>query len=358
MPLLEPNIYALWGAAQTAKGSPVAAAAMSRRLLQVAGDFQIARDDGEENYGDLPSAGTPAASKYGSSTDWINSVLGNGTPGVEATPTELAWLLWLFHGTETVTAVPGPPAAQKHTFTPQVSRGKYATFMLRVGNQVIRRHKFNDCIVTRMQIEGSTANKAVRVTPTILSLDPGETFATDPTTPSSLPTDRPFLYTDGVGAFTADGTVFTGQSQFTLVIDDAWTPVYGDDTVPFELVQGDPVVTIAATVHFEANALAQINKILYGTATPAAGAKPSKNIAALGSYSFYLKQRDSAGALNGREFKLTIPGVKWSPADYPGPNPDGGGTEIAFAGAMRPVAGQQPYTIDVNTNNADVAFTS
>lgn len=364
MPLAEPNIYALWAAAQTAKGSPVAAAGMTRRLLQVAGDFQAVPDHGSESYGDLPVAGSPASSKYGGETDWVNSVLGQGEPGCEATPTELAWLLWAFHGAETVSAVasvPGPPlvpASSKHSFVPQTARGKYLTFMQRMGASVIRRHKHNDCIITRIAIEGSTANKAVRVTPRILSLDPAETFGVDPTTPAALPVDRPFLYTDGSGTFTIDGQAFTGQSQFTLTIDDAWEPVYGDDIVPFDLVQGNPSVTLGATVHFDGAALAQINKLVYGTATPAAGTKPTRNIPALGSYAFDLRQRDSTGAYNGRRFAATVPGVKWTPADYPGPNPAGGGAEIAFAGAMRPVAGQQPYTLDVYTDSTVVAFTA
>ena len=162
MPLLEPNFYGLWGGAQTAKGTPQTVPA--HRLIQVAGDFNIARDDGSENYSDL--------TKYGAATDWVNSVLGNGAPVCEASPSELAWLLWAFHGAETVTAVTGPPAVQKHTFIPSSGRGKYCTFFARVGQSVIRRQQFNDSIITQVTIEGSTANKAVRVTPSILSLDP------------------------------------------------------------------------------------------------------------------------------------------------------------------------------------------
>jgi hypothetical protein len=345
-PLLEPNYYGLWAGKQTAKGAPNAAPA--HRLIQVAGDFAMPRDDGEENWSDL--------TKYGNRTDWVNSLLGNGEPGCEATPDELAFLLWLFHGAETVVAVTGPPAVQKHTFVPSAGRGHWATFMARVGQSVIRRHQFNDCLVTRVQIEGSTANKAVRVTPRVLSLDPGQIFAADPA--QALPADKAFLYTDGQGTFTIDGVVFPGQSQFTLVIDDAWEPVYGDDIVPFDLVQGQPVVTIGVTVLFDANALAQFNKLAYGTAAPAAGTKPLKRIPALGAYAFDLLQKDQAGAVTGREFKLTIPGVKWTLPDAPGPNPDGGSTEIALAGAMRPISGQSPYTLDVFTANGTVAFIS
>jgi hypothetical protein len=204
-----------------------------------------------------------------------------------------------------------------------------------------------------MQIEGSTANKAVRLTPRILSLDPFETSAADPSI--AMPADKSFLYTDGTGAFTIDGAVYPGHSQFTFVIDEALEPVYGDSTRPFEVVQGTPTVTIGCTILLDAQALGKFNTDVYGTASPASGVKPLSTIPALGSYECYLKQRDSTGALNGREFRIRIPSVKWTPPASPGPNPDGGSTEIALAGALRPNA--TPYTIDVNTANGVVAFT-
>jgi Phage tail tube protein len=344
MPIMEPNYYGLWIGKQTAKGTPNTAP--SKRLIQVGGDFNIPRSDGQENYSDL----TP----FGNRTDWVNNVLGQGEPAIEATPTELAYLLWLANGGETVTAVTGPPTAQKHSFTPNTNRPHWCTVFRRVGLNVLQRQQFNDCLITRVQIEGSTANKACRITPRIISLDPGEIKTADPA--AVMPTDKPFLYTDGVGAFTIDSVVFPGQSQFTIVVDNALEPVYGDDTVPNELVQGTPSVTIALTCLMDANALAQYNKMVYGTAAPTAGTKPLKGLPALGQYSAYLKQRDSAGALNGREFHPVFPAnsIKWTPPDAPGPNPDGGATEIALAGELR----GGTYTIDVNTANGDVAFTT
>lgn len=344
--MLEPSIYGLWVGKQTAKGTKNAAP--GKRLVQVGGDFGLARDDGEENYSDL--------TKYGARTDWVNSLLGNGEPAVEATPTELAYLLWLFHGAETVTAVTGPPAAQKHTFVPSSGRGHWATFVKRIGLTQIQRHSYNDSLIGRVQIEGSTTAKAVRITPRVLSLDPAELIAADPA--AAMPADKSFLYTDGTGTFTIDGVVIPAHSQFTLVIDDDLSPIFGDDVIPLDVIQGNAVVTIGVTLVMEALALARYNAMVYGSPNPAAGTKPLKGVPALGSYSFWLKQRDAAGALNGREFKLTVPGVKWAIPDSPGPAPDGGTAEISLAGAMRPVAAQQPYTIDVNTANTDVAFTT
>lgn len=341
---LEPNIYGLWVGKQVDKGTPNAAP--SKRLVQVGGNFALNRDDGEENYSDL--------SKYGARTDWVNSLTGGGEPAVEATPEELAYLLWLFHGSEVVTAVAGPPASSKHSFTPQTGRGHWATFVRRIGQSLVQRQRFADSLITRIQIEGSTANKAVRITPRVLCLDPGEVVAADPA--AAMPADRALLYTDGSGAFEINGTVIEGQSQFTFVADEDVEPVYGDDVVPHDLAQGTAVVTIGVTLVLDAEALAEYNRLVYGTPNPAAGTKPLRSVPNLGSYAFSLGQRDGAGALNGRGFDLAIPGVKWAVPEAPEPNPDGGATEIALAGAMRPIAGEAPYTLDVYTDPAVVAF--
>lgn len=346
---LESNLYGLWVGRQTAKGTENTAP--SRRLIQVGGDLGISRDDGSEQWSDL--------NKYGGRTDWINSLTGGGSPALEGTPTELAYLLWLAHGGEVVTSVVGPPTAQKHTFTPAITQGFYHTWVKRIGSSTVQRQSFIDSLITGFSIEGSTANKALRFTPTVLSLDPGKVVASDPA--AALPTGddlRPFLYTEATGTFTIDSVVVAGQSQFTFTVNEDKTPVYGDDAVPYDLVSGSPSATIGATVVFDAVGLARYNQLVYGTTAPAANTKPIRNLPALGSYSAYFKQKDATGALTGREFKLTIPGVKWAVPDAPGANPGGGNTEIALAGEMRPLGGaSQPYTIDVNTANAVVAFT-
>lgn len=351
--MLEQDIYALWGGKQTAKGTPNTAPA--HRLVQIGGDLNVAKDVGSQAYSDL--------SKYGGTVDWVNSVLGQGDPVIEATPTELAWLLWMFHGAETVTAITGPPAQSKHAFVPSSGRGHWGTFFKRIGQSVIQRQQFNDCLVTRLQIEGSTGQKDVRITPHVLSLDPAEVKTSDPV--QAMPVDVPFLYTDGAASFTIDGSVFTGQSQFTLVLDDDVNLAFGDGVTPFDSYEGNPVVTIGITMLLDAAALGRYNNLVYGSSSPSAGTKPLKSITPLGSYGFSLKQKDTAGAINGRQFDLAIPGagatgggVRWQIPDAPGPNPDGGATEIALAGSMRPPSAGNAYTLDVYTAAADVAFTA
>ena len=345
MPLLESGLYGAWIGKQTAKGTPNAAP--SKRLQMVGGNFGTARDDGEENYSDL--------TKYGARVDWVNSLTGSAEPVCHATPVETAYMLWLLHGAEVFTAmaaVVGPPAVPamgRHRFTPTSTMGHYATAFLRVGSSQIRRHQFNDCVVTRAVIEASSANKAARITPRILSLDPAQIYAADPA--AALPTDRPFLFTDygqagGAAAPTIDGSLtmggvtYRGITQWTFTIDDAWEPIYGDSATPYDFNQGTPTVSVGTTIYADAAGVAKYNLLWYGTATPAAGARPIKSIPSLDSFLGTMRQRDSTGAHAGRELITTVPGVKWAPPDAPAPNPDGGVTEIPLAGTMRPVAGR------------------
>ncbi len=342
MPELEQNFYALWAARQASRGAAAAAAAM-RRLRQIGGDFAIQRADGNEAYSDL--------SKYPANADWIDSLLGSGEPVIHGTPAETAFLYWLLHGAETVVAnaaqvgPPAVPASNTHQFRPSLTRPHWATFQKRVGNIVSTRHLYADSLVTRIVMECSTANKAMRLTSRVLSLDPAAVQAADPA--AALPAKRMFLYTDGRGEFRIDGTVFRGQTQFTFTIDEALEADYGDDTKPFEIVQGTPSVTIGATIKLDADAMALWNKLIYGAAAPAAGAKPLDRVPSLGTYSAKLTQAEVATTETNR-IDLTIPQVKWAPPELPGGNIAGGSSELVLAGAVRnPAAGGAAYALDV-----------
>lgn len=344
MALQELQVYGLWAGKQTAKGSRNAAP--GKRFKQVAGAFGVAREDGSENYSD--------ATMFPDTQDWVNTLAGNGQPGIEATPDELAWVLWAFMGGETTSAVAGPPAKTKHTIVPLPGLGHWQTWVSRQGSSVIDRLSYNDCQTSQVQIEGSTGNKAVRITPTVICLDPAEQLAADPV--AVMPTDACFLYTDGTGAFSIDGTVIRGHSQFTMVANKDLQPVYSDDVVVFDLAIGNAVTTIAVTMYFDADGRAMWNKLLYGTATPATGAKPRRGLSPLGSYTFTLTAKDRAGAVTGDKFVLTIPTVNWALPTAPAANADGGAGELALAGAMRKSApGTPDWTIAIDNDSA--AFT-
>lgn len=323
MPITESNVYALWVAKQSAKGT--AASTATKRLAQVSGDLNLKREDSMENYSDLD--------RYGLMTDFVNTVSGEGDPVVMAQPDSVAYLLWLFFGGESFTDATGstPP---KYVFTPQTTTGYWSTWWKRVGLSQTVRQKFADCKITSLTIEGSTANKVVHVTPSIISLDPAVAFTTDPS--PSLSTQRPFIYTDAVGTATIDGVVLTGQTQFQITIDNNETPVQGDAVKFMDLVAGNATVSMAGpTLVLDANGLAQYNKIMYGSTSPAAGDKPVITAPAInGSYSIEFTR----GSTTAREsLKVEVPGVKWEPTATVPPNPDGGPVEITLAGQMRKV---------------------
>lgn len=342
MSLQELQIYGLWGGKQTAKGTPQATPAT--RFKQVAGAFNAPREDGSTNYSD--------GTQYTDAQDWINTLVGNGAPNILATPDELSWLLWAFEGGETTSAVVGPPVKTKHTHVPLPGLGHWCTFNTRQGSSVINRDRYNDCQINQVEIGGSTGAKDLRITPTVISLDPAEKVAADPA--KTMPTQEGLLYTDGTGRFTIDGVTFRGHSEFTLVLNKDLQPVYSDDVTVYDLGIGNSVITIAVTLHFDADGLAQWNKLLYGTTAPAAGTKPIKVLGANGSYGFDLRQRGITGAANGNKMVASVPEVKWAVPDAPDPNPDGGAGTISLSGAMRKSA-SPAYQIDVDTDAA--AFT-
>jgi hypothetical protein len=107
MPLIETNIHGVWAAKQSAKGTP-ATTATQRFKLAGGTTMDANMDTGSTPYSD--------GTAWGDATDYLNSLLAQGQPAFEAGTDQLAWLLWLFHGAETVTPS-GTNAVQTLTTT-------------------------------------------------------------------------------------------------------------------------------------------------------------------------------------------------------------------------------------------------
>jgi hypothetical protein len=334
---------------QTAKGA-AASMATAHRLIWLAGDFNMERDEGSTRFSDL--------SKFGNLYKWLNSQLGSGEPSFAGTSEELAWLLWIFHGAETVTPITGPPAAQKHTFVPSTGRGHWSSFVRRLGVSEISRQQHVDCLITRLAVEMSTGQKDVRVGLRVLSLDPANVPNPDADPSDTIPTEKVLNYVEGATRFTVDTVVYRGQSACAFTLDEDLQAVYGDDTNPFDLVPGTPSLGLSVTLLFDQATRQMWNTKVYGSATPAAGTKPLKTLSALGSYGFDLQQKDAVGVATGVGFVGAFPNVDWTIPNYPGPALDGGAPEIVLAGVPRQVGGTPAYTLDVKTPNAIVAFTT
>jgi len=440
-----------WGK-QSAKGTENTTPA--HRGLQVAGDFGLNRDVGSVQVSD--------GTKYGSQVRFLNTMNGAGTPGIEATPSELGSLLWLAHGAETFVAgtnnvwtlagsptsgtftlviddgnqlinVSGiantvtaaalatsinaamtaaghsgtpvatgggplnttpvtvtfsgtttaaspmtltktadttspavtltnttPGVAGKHTFTPQSTQGFWSTFVRSVGTATVTRHSQVDCLIGGFTIECSQAQKDMRITPNLLSLNPYKVVASDPA--ASLPTGvdaRPFIWQEAAGTLTlgtgASTAVVNAQSAVTFTVNEDRNPAYGDDVIPYDFAVGTPTVAVSVTMIFDSTVLGRWNELIYGTATPATGATPIKGLPSAGSWTGDWKQKSGAGNVTGNEVKLTLPAINWDVPPAPEPNPAGGLAEITIGGALAPTA--TPYTIDV-WNQDNSAYTT
>lgn len=343
MPALESNVAGLWLAKQSAKGSAASAPstnANAKKLRQVGGDISVARADANEAFTD--------GNRFNDATDFVSTLVGNGAPVVQADPGSLNYLLYLMSGAETVGAATSSVYPHTFNFGPATS-SFWFTAWKRVGQTNILRQQFIDCRMSSLRVEGSSANKVVKATPTLFSLDPGVTYATDPTL--AVETDKPYLYTEAVGTFTIDGTVFKGHSSFAVVINDNVAPWYGDDVLAYDVAAGQGSVNVEGiTIFVDAAGLQQYNKIIYGSASPSAGTRPQKSVY-MGSYTFTLT-RGAAGTLRSHSF--TLSNVHWTPDAAIAPNPSGGPVELAIGAEARTSSGNQLVVVG---NVLDAAYT-
>jgi hypothetical protein len=343
--ILESSVYGLWIAAQ--KDRDTAATLAVKQLIQTGGDIDNNRDDGSDNYSDL--------SRFGTQVDFVNTLVGTGSPVIVAQANEAAYLCWLFFGSEVFTAKVPATSPPSYVFTPGDTTGYWSTIWKRVGLSAVLRQKFNKCKFTSLRIEGSTAAKLVRITPAVVSLDPGEAFVTDPV--AVFGTGEPFVYTEGEGTFKIDGDVYRGHSQFAIVCNDGGAPLYGDSVSPYDVGPGNAEITLdGITVVLDSDELKRFNTQIYGKDTPLATDKPLKTVPSYGSYEVTLTKPDPAAVpdlAKKESLKIEIPGVKWSPAVATAPDPDGKVIEHALAGTMRKVAGQPEIRITIETGAGD-----
>jgi hypothetical protein len=178
---------------------------------KVGGDMNVNRSDGSENYSD--------GSRFGDAVGFVDTIVGEGSPVLQAQAGVVGSLGAIVLGADAVSAA-GPN--YDHAETPGTG-GAWATVWKKVGATVgPLRQKFNDCRLVSLRIEGSTANKVVKITPTWLSLDSGEIFTSDPV--KVIDPDLPGAVHGGLGRFTIDGATYRGESSFAIVISDGATP--------------------------------------------------------------------------------------------------------------------------------------
>lgn len=444
---LESNIFGLWAAMQTdGRGTPADMTVGSKMLRQTGGDVTIARADGTEDYSDN--------TLFGPTVDFVNTLMGNGTPQIQAQPGTAGWLWWLACGQETVTGgandvqtltgaatggsiklamngyttpeiafdataveiqtafeaaqnvsdvklpagcveVTGGPlgtadvvitaagslanmpwpditvdntnatggvativhttvgAGFTHVATPADAGGFWSTWFKAVGSSTSVKEQFNDCRISSMLFEASSAAKVAHMTPTLISLDPGEIRAVNPTKEDDG--TIPFIYTEGSGSWTIDNITFQGHSAFSMTATWGLAEWYGDDVVPYALVNTRASVAVnGITIILDGQGLEEYNQIMYGSRNPPAGTKPLHEIGPLGSYGGKLTKVSPYTGLTQGSIEAELPTMKWDPGLSITPNVAGGPVELPLAGAFRKEPGQIPFTI--TTVNQDPAY--
>lgn len=318
---IESNVGALWGAKQTGRGVPAVAA--QKKLRWVDGDLTLQRANATENYAD--------GRRISSGMDFVDTLTGGGSPVIEGQPSEGAWLLAQHWGADAYTAG-GGTAPNTHVVTFANSGGRWLTFWKLLGQAVgPMRELYTDCKISQTVIQCMAGQKVLRVTPTILSLDPARIYGSpDPVVADSF--EDPFLWTQAEGTFNVDGIAgVAGISEVTLTVTDGFTPVYGDRITPVMLAPGRGTATIALTLSLSDETLPIWNRIHYGVDAPAPGTPP---IAAVhyGAVDFTM----SYGAGDTlRSFQLEVSKFQYATTASVNVLPGGGEIQLPVGGEAR-----------------------
>ena len=158
----------------------------------------------------------------------------------------------------------------------------------------------------------------------------------------------PLLFTEGTGALEIDGEAYGEISQFQVEINDELTPLYGDNTRPFDLAPGRSTASVSWTLVLTSDTLPMWNKMVYGTPTPAAGALPGDEVY-YGAVKFKLTR--GAGATE-ESVEIHVPKIAFQPAPAVEFQPDGGAIELGLSGQYRSDGG----TIEVTCRGSEVGM--
>lgn len=337
---MESGIFALWGGKQAARGTPAVTA--DKKLRQVAGSFAIQRAINSENFGD--------GERFANGMDYTDTLMGGGDPAFEGQAGAGAWVVAQSLGGDAYTAgTAGAPST--HILTPANAGGRWLTFWKTVGAAVPNKELYNDSRISQLVVGASSAQKVLRITPTIISCDPGIIYTTDPAVPDD--NEDPFLWTQSHGTFDIDGKgvgVITEISELTLTINDGLNPWYGEDIRVNSVVPSRGTIGVAFTLLLTDQTLPIYNQIHYGTDTPASGALPI-NTVHYGSIDMIM----SYGAGDDqRSWRQEIPKVRYATDLAVSGLVDGGPIEMAVGGEARKLDATTPM-LTITVKNADTA---
>ena len=257
-------------AIQAAKGTPATAAA--HRFYLTGGGISAPKETARLAE---TSGGRTAQGSY------VRQVRAEGSPAAYVRPNMIGGLLYAAMGAKSVSGAADP---YEHVFELAATQ-PWLTFWRMLGGTLFER--FADCKLTSLNI-ASTAGNPLVVTVGVVGLAPTAQAAGEAVAVEKVGT---FMHFDGKGALQVENTPVTRIESFTLNIETGVTLQQGDDVVPYDATEGAVNVTIE-TVETISN-FALYNRMVYGSATPAANTAPSKEMLELG------------GSPAGIDFKFT-----------------------------------------------------
>ena len=246
-----------------------------------------------------------------------------------ATPEALAFVESCIHNNDTLSA--GSP--NSHTLTSAADSSPWLTFIQRVGTGTdVLRDKFVDCRIVSYEINGSAgSDDPVTITCSVIGLTIETAQAADPS-PSDNPNSEsePYVWTDVAGQLTIDSDSFPNVSQISLSVSTGEELYFADNITAHDVIQGEPEISMAATLLVDSDGLELWNKLHYGTASPAAGAGISKD--ELKGAVDWKWTYGSSTAL--READYSLSNVTLTSDSEMTPSPEGGALELSVAGMV------------------------
>lgn len=203
-------------------------------------------------------------------TAYVRAIRAEGAPSCVVRPNFLGLLLYAAMGAKSVSGV-GPYV---HVFT-LASVLPYLTAWRRLGPEAAGGlyEKFVDCKVGQLVI-ASSAGGLIIATPTILGLGPS--FLAAAMTAVAPESTNAFLHADGVGTLKVDNVAIAAIESSEWSIGNGAAAQQGDSVSPYMISEGLQDIQVKTTQLVTDFAL--WNQYIYGSATPAGAAVPSRNV--------------------------------------------------------------------------------
>lgn len=323
---------------QSVKGTKATAATTTigyNKPKWFGGALKSGKTLGSEDYVD--------GNRFSSPSMFTDKVGGDvGTVTIQVQPENAGLFAAAILGVDTVTGTSDP---YTHTITSAGTSGQWGTWWQKVGAAIgPERELYSDSKIGKLVMTGGQDQNVLHYDLSIMSLNPGEVFTTDPA--KTEDTSDPLLWTEVTGAVTFDSTVDSDANEETLEIDTGMQPYYGDNILPSQLIEAKGTIVSTVKSIVTDTTLGFYRKAVYNTAAPTAGTQPVKTVYYASLVTVYTRSAT-------RTMTVTRPKIAVRPDDMVvAPQPQGGPNEISFGGPCLKSGATPALTIVVLSGDA------